>query len=423
VTELLLGLDVGTSSTKAVLATPDGEPLATAEREHPLELPRPGWAEHDPDRSWWGDCVALCKELLATAQGKVAAVCCSGIGPCVLAADGRGRPLRRSILYGIATRATREIHELNDLLGADEILLRCGSPLSSQAVGPKLAWLRRNEPEVWARMRRLYMASSFLVQRLTGEYVLDHHSASQCVPLYDLQQMRWIDEWAAELAPELPLPRLLWPHEMAGRVKPEAAAETGIPAGTPVAAGTIDAWIEALSVGVSSPGDLMLMYGTTMFMIHVVADARPHPRLWLTNGVFPGTRTVAAGMATSGAVTEWFQRLVGDASHEELSAAAAAVPEGSEGLVALPYFAGERTPSSIRMRPASCWGSRSTTAADTYTGRSSNRWRPAYGTTWRRSAKRAVSRGDWSLSVAEPGRHFGFRSSPTSPERYRRFPG
>src|SRR5260221_530887 len=99
------------------------------------------------------------------------------------------------------------------------------------------------------------MASSFIVERLTGQYVLDHHSASQCNPLYDIHTNRWIDGWADEIAPGLQLPRLLWPSEIAGRVTASAATLTGLPIGIPVATGTIDAWSEALSVGVSQPGD------------------------------------------------------------------------------------------------------------------------------------------------------------------------
>lgn len=341
---LLLGVDIGTSSSKGVLARPDGGIVATAQRPHGLSMPRPGWAEHDPEGVWWEDFVAICRELLERADDRVAAVCTSGIGACLLPADAAGNPLRPAILYGIDTRAAREIEELTGRYGERTILERCGSPLSSQAVGPKLLWLRRNEPGVWERTRKIFMASSFLVWRLTGEYVLDHHSASQCDPLYDLREYRWIGEWAEEIAPGLPLPRLLWPAEVAGRVTPEAARATGLPAGTPVAAGTIDAWSEGASVGVQRPGDLMLMYGTTMFIIEVVSEPLHHPGLWGTTGILPGTRNLAAGMATSGALTGWLREISGGLPYERLTEEAAAVAPGSDGLVVLPYFAGERTP-------------------------------------------------------------------------------
>ena len=341
---LLLGIDVGTSSTKGVLARPDGEVVATAQREHGLSLPRPGWAEHDAEKVWWADFVSVCRELLGRADDGVAAVCASGIGACLLPADGGGNPLRPAILYGIDTRAEEEIGELNDRYGRETLLERCGSVCTTQAVGPKLLWLRRNEPEVWERTEKLFMANGFIAWRLTGEYVLDHHSASQCDPLYDVRENRWIGGWAEEIAPGLPMPRLLWPAEVVGEVTKGASEETGIPAGTPVAAGTIDAWSEGASVGVQKPGDLMLMYGTTMFVIEVLEDALHHPGLWGTTGILPGTHNLAAGMATSGALTGWLKEISGGVPYETLTKEAAAVPPGSDALVVLPYFAGERTP-------------------------------------------------------------------------------
>src|SRR6185312_10610456 len=130
--------------------------------------------------------------------------------------------------------------------------------------------LRANEPEIWAATRRVLMANSFLVYRLTGSYVLDHHSASQCTPMYDPVEHRWIEQWTKLIAPGLELPQLCWPSDVVGEVHASAAEQTGIPAGTPVVAGTIDAWAEATSVGVTAPGDVMLMYGTTMFLVEVL---------------------------------------------------------------------------------------------------------------------------------------------------------
>jgi xylulokinase len=288
--------------------------------------------------------VGLCRELLVDDRaGRLRGVCVSGIGPVLLAADAEGRPLRPAILYGIDSRAEAEIAELDRELGAAAILARGGSPLTTQAVGPKLLWLRRHEPEVWERTRMLLMASSFAVHRLTGEYVLDHHSASQCDPLYDVRELAWTREWAAEIAPGLELPRLLWPGEVAGTVSAEGAAATGIPAGTPVAAGTVDAWAEALGSGVSKPGQTMLMYGSTMFFVQPTAAPAPTERLWCTVGIEPGTWSLAGGMATTGSVTEWLRGITG-LDFDELQRLARESPPGARGLLMLPYFAGERTP-------------------------------------------------------------------------------
>lgn len=338
-----LGVDIGTSSTKGTLIRPDGTVVATAVHEHRMSTPRPGWAEHDPEHDWWNGFCAVTAELLASTRDPVTAVGVSGIGPCVLACDSDGMPLRPVILYGIDSRATAEIDELTGRFGAEHILDRCGSPLTSQAVGPKLLWLRRNEPAVWQRTRRIYMANSFLVHRLTRRYVLDHHSASQSTPLYDTRTQSWIPDWAEDIAPGLDLPELVWPADVVGSVTSAAAAATGLPQGIPVVAGTIDAWSEAVSVGVTAPGDVMLMYGTTMFIVEVSDARRTWPTLWGTLGAFPGTYCLAAGMATSGAITDWLRQLTG-ASFEQLVAEARAAGRGAEGLLMLPYFAGERTP-------------------------------------------------------------------------------
>ncbi|MFI5614501.1 FGGY-family carbohydrate kinase [Amycolatopsis sp. NPDC051903] len=341
---LLVGIDIGTSSSKGVLVGADGTILARAGRAHTTSRPRPGWFEHDAERVWWADFTALVRELTAAAGDRpLAGLAVSGIGPVLLPADADGRPLRPAILYGVDTRASAEIAELTAELGEESIVERSGSALSSQAVGPKWRWLARHEPEVAERAELFLMASSYLVLRLTGEYVLDHHSASQCDPMYDLRAGTWAQDWAQLVAPGITLPRLAWPTEVAGTVTAAAAAETGLPQGLPVTCGTVDAWAEAASAGVRAPGDTMLMYGTTMFLIQTADRPRPVPGLWATNGAFPGTYSLAAGMATSGAITDWLRELVGG-EFADLVAAARDVPAGSRGLLMLPYFAGERTP-------------------------------------------------------------------------------
>jgi xylulokinase len=343
--DLLLGIDIGTGSSKGVLTTADGRILASAVRAHAMSMPGPGRAEMDADAVWWADVVSLCRELLpASGGGRVAGVCVSGVGPCLVVCDPQGRPLRPAILYGIDTRATAEIVELTERLGAGRILERSGKALSSQALGPKLAWVRRHEGDVWARTARWYGSSSYVVARLTGEYVQDHQTASQCDPLYDVRAQDWARDWAREVVGDLELPRLAWPGEVVGTVHAQAARATGLPVGTPVCAGTVDAWAEAFSGGVRSGGDLMLMYGSTMLLLQVLDRPAVHPMLWTTAGVEPGSLTLAAGMATSGSLTAWVQQLTGGASFADLVDEAAAVPPGSDGLLLLPYFAGERTP-------------------------------------------------------------------------------
>lgn len=346
----VLGVDVGTSSTKGVLVGVDGTVLATANREHRVDRPHPGHVEMDAE-IWWREFVDIARELNAgaTADGaddiRIEAVGVSGMGPCVLLADDDGIPVRPAILYGVDTRATTQIAQLSDELGDDEILARGGSILTTQAAGPKIAWVREHEPEAYERARMLLMPASFLAHRLTGAYVLDHHSASQCSPLYDSENLAWYEPWWERIAPGLPAPNLQWPADIAGGVTAQAAEQIpGLEEGAPVITGSIDAWTEAISADAQSVGDLMLMYGTTLFLI-ATTDARVSSRtLWGTIGALPGTYCLAGGMSTSGAITAWLRDLTGGATYEELTREAEAAGPGANGLLTLPYFAGERTP-------------------------------------------------------------------------------
>lgn len=347
-TAVTLGVDIGTSSSKGVLADAvTGEVYASATVPHEVDRPRSGWVEMDA-RVWWDEFVRISRTLLAEASSargavEVVAVGVSGMGPCVLLADDAGEPVRPAILYGVDSRATEQIERMTRELGDEEITRIGGSALTTQAGGPKIVWVADEEPEAYARARRLFMPASWLASRLTGEYVLDHQSASQLSPLYDIEGEQWHEPWWQRFAPGLEAPALRWANEFAGAVTTDAAAETGIPVGTPVTAGTIDAWSEAVSVGAHGDGDLMLMYGTTMFLIATGRQTLRTPSMWTTVGAFPGTRNLAGGLATSGALTAWLKDLTG-ADYPSLLAEASSSGPGANGLLMLPYFAGERTP-------------------------------------------------------------------------------
>ena len=341
---LLLGIDIGTTRTKGVLATHTGAVVASATRNHGVAYPRPGWAEQDADEVWWRECAEVARELIGGTNDCVDAVCVDAMGPSLVPVDQGGIALRPGILYGIDSRAAAEIDELNARYGRDTISAECGSPLTSQSVGPKLLWLREHEPTVWSQMRYVLMAHTFIVHRLTGAYVLDHHSASTCAPLYDYQLMQWHPGRTRDLVPGKSLPELRWPSDVAGLVSRDGARMSGIQEGTPVAVGTLDAWMDGISVNVRAPGDRLLNYGTTMVVIGILGRQLADPRLAETIGVFPGTYAVAAGTATSGALTNWFQSVTGGTPLATLLEEAAYAPVGSDGLVILPYFAGERAP-------------------------------------------------------------------------------
>jgi xylulokinase len=358
VSELLVGIDVGTQSSKGILARLDGTVLSEARAQHGMDLPRPGWAEQDADAVWWADVCSIGRRLASAVPpgDRIAAVAVSAIGPTVLPIDEAGRPLRAAILYGVDTRAAAQIAALEDRHGAAELAAWSGMDLSSQAAGPKIAWLAEHEPEVHARARWFLTATSYLVRQLTGETVNDAHTATHFKPMFDRSSIGWSDRYAAGIAGTDRLAAIRWPAEVAGTLTPAAAEATGLPPGIPVAAGTVDALAEAVSVGVLEPGDLMLMYGSTSFFILVTDAPVEAGSLWLTAGAEPGRWAIAGGLATGGSALAWFrdrfarelidaERAGGANAFAALSMeAAAGEAAGGEDLLFLPYLSGERTP-------------------------------------------------------------------------------
>ena len=343
-----LGIDIGPFESKGVLVDAQGQIIASASRPHKMIVPRAGWAEHRADEDWWGDFVFLSRSLLAQSgldPALIKAVATSAIGPCMLPVDGKGAPLMNGVLYGVDTRATDQIAALNDQIGADTIHSRCGNALTSQQVGPKILWLKETHPDLYDQTAMVLTSTSYLTWKLTGEYVIDHYTAANFSPLYDIARQDWTADLAPNILPLEKLPRLMWSTEIAGHVTAEAAAETGLAIGTPVTCGTIDAAAEAVSVGVQHPGQMMMMYGSTIFIIQVTAEPVHDARLWYAPWLFPGTHASMAGLATSGTLTHWFRdQLARDTDFPTLVAEAQESPKGAKGLLCLPYFSGERTP-------------------------------------------------------------------------------
>lgn len=347
-----LGVDIGTFETKGVLVDQDGKVVATARHAHEMIVPHPGWAEHRPEEDWWGDFVQVTQELIASSGCKsdeIKAVACSAIGPCMLPVDASGTPLMNGVLYGVDTRAMAQVDALSARIGEDIILERCGNALTSQSVGPKILWLKEQHPEIYTQTAKVLTSTSFLVHRLTGAYVIDHYTAANFSPIYDVTTQDWCFDLAPDIATPDMLPRLMWSSEIAGHVTADAAAATGLAEGTPVTAGTIDAAAEALSVGVQSSGDMMMMYGSTIFIITLTEDRVRDGRLWYAPWLFPGQHASMAGLATSGTLTHWFRdqfarELPRETAFATLAAEAEQIAPGADGLLFLPYFSGERTP-------------------------------------------------------------------------------
>ncbi len=350
--KVYLGVDIGTFESKGVLVNGSGEILGRASRPHKMLVPRPGWAEHRPLEDWWGDFTQISRELLQTtgiAPSDIRAVACSAIGPCMLPVDADGNALMNAVLYGVDNRAHEEVAALTREIGEEQLIARCGNTLTSQSVGPKILWLRNNRPEIFGRAHRILTSTSYLTHRLTGRFVIDHYSASNFSPIYDIGARAWTDALTDRIIGLERMPELVWSTDIVGHVTPEAAQASGLAAGTPVTAGTIDAAAEAVSVGVREAGDMMMMYGSTIFIIQLTENRLYDSRLWHGPWLFEDGHASTSGLATSGTLTHWFRdHLARDADPEtafaDLAAEAAASPPGAKGLVMLPYFSGERTP-------------------------------------------------------------------------------
>ena len=353
-----LGIDIGTYSTKGVLVKETGEVVASQTVEHPLEMPHPGWAEHDAETTWWNDFVEIVSTLLQSSgvsPRQIAAAGFSAISSAVLPIDREGHPLRKAILYGIDTRATQEIADLQQIIDGDAELRKSGVRLSSQSASPKVLWIRRNEPEVWSKTHLVVNGSGFLLYRLTGETAIDLYDAVSFAPFVDYEHGCYTADLSKYVAPLERLPRLTWTCEIAGRISPEGARLSGLAEGTPIITGTADAAAEAISAGLTDLGDMMVMYGSSIFFILRTPQVYTTPHFWGAPFLEPGTYALAGGMSTSGSLTRWFRdrfaplevqaEKTGDRNaYTALARLASGSPIGGNGLVVLPYFAGERTP-------------------------------------------------------------------------------
>ena len=306
----VLGIDIGTYSSKGVLVALDGTIAASHVVEHTMSQPKPGWFEHDADDVWWHDFVEISNEIIKESGIDPTSILSTGtsaIGSCVLPINADGEPLRPGILYGIDTRAMEEVEHLNKLLGKKKIFKMSGSHLSSQASGPKILWIRNHEPEVYKNTRWFLTSEAYLVYRLTGKPTIDIYTAGGFAPMFDVNNIRWVKEIEQYVTEVERLPNFYWSHEVVGHVTEHAAKETGLAVGTPVIAGTTDAAAEAICAGVSNIGDMMMMFGSSIFFIMKTSRLIRTERFWSSNFMEKGSYAFLGGMSTSGSLTRWFR--------------------------------------------------------------------------------------------------------------------
>lgn len=341
---LALGVDVGTTACKAVLLDESAQVLAEADHPHDLVSSQPGWAEEDPE-DWWRGTVATAQQVIAGRDpSAVAAVGISGMVPALILLDYEGRPVRQSIQQNDA-RAVEEIHFFRERIPEGELFQRAGATWNQQVIPPKLRWIRQHEPDAWRKVRRVCGSYEYVTSRLTGAAYTEANWALES-GMWDALAERWLTP-VLDLVnlPSEALAPVRRAHDLVGEITGSAAREIGVRTGTPVVAGSADHIAAALAAGLAAEGEAVLKLGGAGDFLYAVGGFRPLPELFIDYHDLPGLFVLNGCMATSGSLVKWFRdRFQSDASYAELDSAAAGIPPGSDGLVLLPYFLGEKTP-------------------------------------------------------------------------------
>ena len=341
---VLVGVDVGTSGTRALAVTTERELLAEATRPHELSSPRPGWTEQQPGE-WWHACKDVLAEV-AAAGGEIVGLGITGQMHGSVFLDPSGAVIRPALLWN-DQRTAAECDEITARVGEQRLLELAGNPALTGFQAPKILWLARNEPDAYARVASVLLPKDYVRFELTGERATDASDAAGTL-LLDVRARDWSDEILAAL--EIPrswLPRVYEGPEPTGTVRDGVADELGLPRGLPVAAGGGDNAAAAVGVGVVQEGSVSTSIGTSgVLFAHrdeftPDASGRVHA---FCHAVPDAYHLMAVTLSAGGSLSWWREQLGGGASFEELVDEAEAIEPGAEGLLFLPYLTGERTP-------------------------------------------------------------------------------
>jgi len=351
----VLGIDVGTGGTRALIMGADGRIAASATEEHePFASPQIGWAEQQPEDWWRATGIAIRKAL---AQGKLRGeqISCVGFsgqmhGAVMLNAAGE---VVRPALIWCDVRTDKQCQELTERIGSERLIQLTCNPALPNFTLTKFLWVRENEPENWKRVRSVLLPKDYVRFKLTGERAIDLADASGTLML-DVARRRWSAEvlQAAQIDASL-LPALYESPDVCGKVSAAGAEATGLAAGTPVVAGAGDQAAGATGMGIVTPGAVSATIGTSGVVF--AATDRPaldsRGRLHTFCHAVPGRWHVMGVTQAAGLSLRWFRDRFACASavpgrdpYEQLTAEAAGVPPGSDGLLWAPYLMGERTP-------------------------------------------------------------------------------
>ena len=356
--DCFIGLDVGTTGCKAILIDENGSVLCTASSEYPMYNPKPLWSEQNPE-DWWTAVQASFKQIIS--ESKVNAETVKGIGLTgqmhgLVLLDKEGGVLRPCIMWN-DQRTSKECEEITSLIGFQNLLRITGNAVLPGFTAPKILWVRKNEPAIFSKAEHILLPKDYIRFRLTNEFATDVSDASG-TSLLNVNERNWSDEILTKLdIPGSWMPRVFESAEITGVISQEAAALTGLKAGTPVIAGAGDQAAGGIGTGTIKNGIVSVVLGTSgvVFAHTDKLTIEPEGRLHAFCHASPGAWHVMGVTLSAAGSFRWFRdtfceqeasealKLKKDV-YELLIQKASAIPPGSEGLIFLPYLTGERTP-------------------------------------------------------------------------------
>lgn len=353
-----IGLDIGTTGTKALLVNEQGKILSTATAEYPLYAPFPLWSEQEPE-DWWQASVQALGEVVNQARNHAAEIAAIGLTGQMHGAvflDKQQNVIRRALLWN-DQRTAEECARITEVIGQARLIEIAGNPALTGFQAPKILWLRNREPANYARVANVLLPKDFVRLRLTGVFATDCSDAAGTL-LLDLRKRDWSNEILDRL--EIPLewlPKVYEGSQVTGRLLPAVAAAIGLPAGIPVVAGGGDNAAAAVGTGIVRGGLVSSSIGTSgvLFAHTDGISLDPKGRLHTFCHAVPGKNHLMAVTLSAGNSFRWLrdtvQAVLTDVAgstrkvnYAELTAQASNVPPGCEGLIFLPYLTGERTP-------------------------------------------------------------------------------
>lgn len=354
--QLLLGIDIGTSACKIAVFEKNGTVIAAGSGDYPVYYPQPGWAEQNPDEWWTAVCETI-KTLLEKnhidAQ-EIAGVGIDGQSWSAIPIDQEGNVLANTPIW-MDTRAQDICDRINREIGEENIFALTGNSLQPSYTTAKILWYKENLPQMYEKIDKILQSNAFIAYRLTG--TLSHDmSQGYGVHCFDMKNGCWNDEMCEKMGiPISFLPELVPSHQVVGTVTPKAAEKTGLAVGTPVVAGGLDAACGTLGAGVIHVGETQEQGGQAGGMSICIEEYAADPRLILGAHVVPGQWLLQGGTVGGGGVMRWFEKefagyereiadRVGKSPLDQLNEIAQETPPGSDGVVFLPYMAGERSP-------------------------------------------------------------------------------